>query len=200
MLALIFVVALGTTTLQIPLKGDPPPPAAMAALNAATGVERVKVTGAALALDVAADGEVRLGDLSRALGRVTTRTTIDAGRLAIGPHTIFEINAGQCFFCAEAPLASTLSRMKFVRKWTVVDYATKGRLRFRVEPVGEVLLSALGGDAFEDILFTGRYDETERVNLYWPTGGVAWRPNEQAARREATISRKPLMIFPTAGT
>ena len=200
MLALVFVLALGSASFEIPLSGNPLPPAAVEGLASVRGVERIDVSGTSLSLNVAPDHEVRLRDLARAIERFTDKTTVDTDRLPIGPHTIFEINAGQCFFCAEAPLGATLARMKFLKKWTVVDYATKGRLRFRVEAEGQVPLSAIGGDTFEDILFTARYDATERLDLYWPTGGIAWRADERTARDEATASRKPLMIFPTAGT
>jgi hypothetical protein len=200
MLGLILAVALGTASVQIPLSGDPLPPSVTDGLTSVRGVARVEASGDALALEIAPDSAVRLRDLSRALARYTSKTRIDTDRLLIGRHTILEINAGRCFFCAEGPLGATLARMRFVKTWTVVDYVTKGRLRFRLEPHGEVPLSLLGGDTFEDILFTARYDEVERLDLYWPTGGVAWRPNEKTARSEATASRKPLLIFPTAGT
>ena len=55
-------------------------------------------------------------------------------------------------------------------------------------------------DAFEDLVFTARYDGEGPLDLYWRTGGIAWRPDDESARREAAESKKPLMIFPTAGT
>ena len=73
-------------------------------------------------------------------------------------------------------------------------------MRFRVEPKGPLTFGSLEGDSFEDVVFTHRYSNAGWVNLYWPTGGIAWRADEKAARREATESKKPLMIFPTAGT
>ena len=121
--------------------------------------------------------------------------------MTIGARTIFQLNAGVCFFCAEGPLGQTLARRPFVSDWSVVDYHVKGRLRFRIEADDKTTIGALGGtDAFEDVILTDRYDGMGAPDLYWPTGGVEWRPDEAAARAEATRSRKPLMIFPTAGT
>ena len=200
MLGLILAVALGSASVQIPLSGDPLPPSVTDGLRLVPGVVRVDASGDGLTLEVAPDSEVRLRTLERALARLTSKTRIDSDRLLIGPQTILELNAGRCYFCAETPLGATLARMQFVKNWTVVDYVTKGRLRFRIEPQGEVPLRLMGGDTFEDIVFTARYDGHERVNLYWPGAGIAWRANEAVARSEATASRKPLMIFPTAGT
>lgn len=199
MFALLIGLAVGTATVQIPLSGGPVPPAAVADLRAVTGVETVTAAPGSLTVTVKERGEVRLREIARVLGRHQA-PGVDTDQLAITPQTIFEINAGQCFFCAEAPLKLTLDRKSFIAKWDVVDYHTKGRLRFRVEPKAPTALRVLGGDTFEDILFTARYDGQAPLDLFWPTGGVLWRKDEAAARAEATKSKKPLMIFPTAGT
>jgi len=138
--------------------------------------------------------ELRLTEIERLL-----RAPVDRSRLPLNRKTIFEIEAGQCFFCAEGPLGKRLDARAFVKRWSVVDYAPKGRLRFRIEPDREVSLDALGLSV-EDVVLTARYEGIERVDLYWPTGGISWRANERSAREEAARSKKPLMIFPTAGT
>ncbi len=94
----------------------------------------------------------------------------------------------------------TLACRSFVKSWSVVDYRERGRLRFRIEPVVEVLAAAMDVESFEDVILTSRYDGRGAPDLYWPTGGVAWRVDETSARHEAAISKKPLMLFPTAGT
>jgi hypothetical protein len=195
-----FVIALAAAAIDLPLTGDPVSGPVLSDLAKVPGVGRIEPKGAILRLDVSPGAEVRLRDLTEALKRNTSRTTIDQDKLAITSQTIFELNAGQCFFCAEKPLGDTLTRKPFVRQWSVVDYVAKGRLRFRVNTSAAADLGTLGSDGIEDVVFTDRYEGVNGVDLYWPTGGVAWRPTETAARQEATASRKPLMIFPTAGT
>jgi hypothetical protein len=198
MLALLIGFALGTATIQVPVTGTVSPQA-VTDLKAVPGIEEVATAPGGLTLTVADGREVRLRALERVLERHKAGA-VATDRLAITPQTIFEINAGQCFFCAEEPLKLTLDRKTFIASWSVVDYHTKGRLRFRVEPKQPTELKVLGGDTFEDIVFTARYDGQPPLDLFWPTGGVLWRKDEATARAEATKSKKPLMIFPTAGT
>ncbi len=187
-------------TWLVPLAGNPPGAAAVSEIRRLPGVVGVETAEPGLRLQVARDQEVRLREIARVLAERAPGTSVDRDRLAIDAHTIFELDAGVCFFCAEKPLGQTLARKSFIERWSVVDYAPKGRLRFRVEPRNAASLAALGGDTFEDIILTARYDGRGVPDLYWPTGGVLWRKDQAAARREATASKKPLMIFPTAGT
>ena len=60
--------------------------------------------------------------------------------------------------------------------------------------------SVISRDQLYQQLHGVRYDGIDRVQHDWPTGGIAWRQDEEEARREALESRKPLLIFPTAGT
>ena len=179
------------------MTGEPPTAAAMDDMKRLPGVTAVHVDEVTLTVDVAADAEVRVRDIASVLAEHSPQTSVDRDRLMISPHTIFEINAGVCFFCAEAPIDQTLGRRPFVQDWSVVDYRALGRMRFRIEPKTDFVLEELGGtDAFEDLILTSRYDGQGPPDLYWPTGGVEWRADEPTARREATASRKPLMIFP----
>ena len=196
----LFALAVSAGTFEIPLKGAPIDPATLQKLKAVSGISRIETAGGRLQLQVADGAEVRLSSLAAALATGAPSTAVDRDRLPVTANTIFEMNAGQCFFCAEKPIGHTLSRLPFVKHWAVVDYVTKGRMRFRVEPNGPLEFASLQGDPFEDVILTMRYAESGPVDLYWPTGGVAWRPDEKSARREATESKKPLMIFPTAGT
>lgn len=201
LLAVAFVTALSTASVEVPLAGPPPPADALTALEALPGVSRIVVEPGALRVEVLPDGEVRVSEIARVLSEHAPGTRPDRDRLVIGPHTIFEMNAGVCFFCAEKPLGQALMRRPFVRDWSVVDYWTRGRMRFRVETREAAPVEALGGgELLEDVILTARYVGRGEPDLYWPTGGVEWRPDEAAARREATASRRPLLIFPTAGT
>jgi hypothetical protein len=73
-------------------------------------------------------------------------------------------------------------------------------MHFRIEAKEPTTLEALGRLPFEDVLFTDQYDAIEEVQLDWPTGGVHWKATEEEARAEAARLKKPLMLFPTAGT
>lgn len=200
MIASFLALAVTVGAFDVPLAGPPPDQASLQRLQTVSGVASIHAADARLKLLVREGAEVRLRDLDAALALGGAGTTIDRERLPVTRDTIFEMNAGQCFFCAEKPIGRTLSRLPFVADWAVVDYLTKGRMRFRVEPKGPLLFESLEGDPFEDVIFTTRYSKAGWVNLFWPTGGIAWRPDEKTARREATASKKPLMIFPTAGT
>lgn len=199
MTAAWFALALVSGVIELPFSGAPLEPSRLELVSRIPGVARAETGAGALRIELAQGAELRLSTLRKALG--TRETAIDRRRLPLGPHTIFEMDAGQCFFCAERPLGKRLSRRPVVRRWTVVDYAARGRLRFRIEPrTADATLGALGRLPVEDILFTTRYEGVERVELYWPSGGIRWRESEKAARREASDSAKPLLIFPTAGT
>lgn len=191
------VLLLASSVIELPLAAGPPDPALPAQLSGVPGVERVEIGSRTLRLELAPGAELRLSELETAAGE----SKIDRGRLPVGPMTVFEIDAGQCFFCAEGPLSKRLSQKSAVQRFWIVDYLAHGRLRFRIEPRSpSATLADLGRLPVEDIVFTDRYQGIERVDLYWPTGGILWRESEPTARREATRSRKPLMIFPTAGT
>ncbi len=202
LVSLSLALASAGTSIDVPLTGEPLAPSALAALDALPGVDTVIVDGHRLELTVLADAEVSLREVEALVERHSSGTRVDTGQLLIGAHTIFQLDAGVCFRCAEEPIGQTLARRPFVRDWTVVDYQARGRLRFRVEPTDDELRAeAMDVESFEDVILTGRYDGLGAPDLYWSTGGgVAWRPDEQTARREATSSKKPLMIFPTAGT
>ncbi len=190
-----------TLVTLVPFTGTAPSAEALAAIEQLPGIASVALDGDALRLEVESGAEVSIRDLSGALARHAPDTRIDRDGLRIAAHTIIQLNAGVCFFCAEGPLGQTLARRPFVADWSVVDYQTKGRLLFRIEATGGATIGQLGGtDAFEDIVLTDRYDGLGPPDLYWATGGVEWRADEATARREATRSRKPLMIFPTAST
>ena len=163
-------------------------------------MESVAVDGRHLSVHVHPDADVSLREIERLVERHSPSTKVDTDRLVPGPRTIFQLDAGVCFFCAEGPIGMTLARRSFVKSWSVVDYRERGRLRFRIEPVGEVLAAAMDVESFEDVILPSRYDGLGAPDLYWPTGGVAWRVDETSARHEAAISKKPLMLFPTAGT
>lgn len=194
---IVLVLLLASSVIELPLAAGPSNPALPARLSGIPGVERAEIGSRALRLELAPGAELRLSELSKA----AQGSKIDRRRLPVGPMTVFEIDAGQCFFCAEGPLSKRLSQKRAVGRFWVVDYVAHGRLRFRIEPRSPgAILADLGRLPVEDIVFTDRYQGVERVELYWATGGILWRESEEAARREAARSRKPLMIFPTAGT
>ena len=193
-------MASGPVTL-VPFTGAAPDAEALTAIERLPGIASVALDGDTLSIEVVSGAEVSIRDLSGALAEYAPDTRIDRDRIRIAAHTIIQLNAGVCFFCAEGPLGQTLARRPFVVDWSVVDYRTKGRLLFRIEATGDATIGQLGGtDAFEDIVLTDRYDGLGPPDLYWATGGVEWRADEATARREATRSRKALLIFPTAGT
>jgi hypothetical protein len=196
----LLALSVATGAFEVPLSGTPLDPSRIAVLQSVAGVEHLEAARGRLELMVRDNAEVRLRDLEAALAAHAPGTTVDRNRLPVTRDTIFELNAGQCFFCAEKPIGRTLSHLPYVADWAVVDYVTKGRMRFRVEPKGPLTFQTLEADPFEDVIFTHRYSNSGWVNLYWPTGGIAWRADEASARREATATKKPLMIFPTAGT
>ena len=190
-----------TPVTLVPLSGAAPDAEALAAVEHLPGVASVALGGDSLSIGIVSGAEVSLRELSSTLAAHAPGTGIERDGLRIDAHTIIQLNAGVCFFCAEEPLGQTLARRPFVADWSVVDYRAKGRLRFRIEATDGATIGDLGGtDAFEDIVLTDRYDGLGAPDLYWPTGGVEWRADEATARREATRSLKPLMIFPTAGT
>ena len=191
---------LASVLFEIPLLGAPLTPPILDELDDLKGVAAIQEEDGALRLKVPSGEVVRLSAISDTIRRHTVKTEIDYDGVRIGGHTIFEMDAGQCFNCSEGPLGKRLSRKDWVEGWSVVDYAARGRLRFRITPRDEARLAALGRLPFEDILFTDRYDGIERVNLDWPTGSIHWRANEAEARWESSRSLKPLLFFPTAGT
>ena len=198
-LATVLAVSLpgvaGSATIEVPLTGAPVTAVALDELRRLPGVTSIVTDGRSLTVEVAEDAEVRIRDIADVLADHAPQTEVDLDRLGISRHTIFELNAGVCFFCAEQPLGQTLARRAFVEDWSVVDYQA------RIEPNEDVRVEALGGtETFEDIVLTARYDGAGAPDLYWPTGSVEWRLDEATARQEATASKKPLMIFPTAGT
>ncbi len=192
-----------TPVTLVPFTGAAPSAEALTAIERLPGIASVALDddNDALSIEVVSGAEVSIRDLSGALAEHAPDTQIDRDGIRISTHTIIQLNAGVCFFCAEEPLGQTLARRPFVADWSVVDYRAKGRLRFRLETTGGATIGKLGGtDAFEDVVLTDRYDGLGAPDLYWTTGGVEWRADEASARREATRSRKPLIIFPTAGT
>ncbi len=199
LLALLWV-PLTAIVVDIPLLGSPLTPPILDELRDLKGVAAIQADDRALRLEVEPRGVVRLSAISETIRRHTVKTEIDYDGVPLGAHTIFEMDAGQCFHCSEGPLKQRLSRKDWVERWSVVDYAAKGRMHFRITPRGEARLAALGRLPFEDILLTDRYDTVEPVNLDWPTGSVHWRKSEEEARWESSRSLKPLLIFPTAGT
>ena len=206
LLSLLVAASLSTTSgpvTLVPFTGAVPSAEALTAIERLPGVAAVALDGDndALSIEAVSGSEFSIHDLSGALAEHAPDTQIDRDGISIAAHTVIQLNAGVCFFCAEEPLGQTLARRPFVVDWSVVDYRAKGRLRFRLETTGGATIGQLGGtDAFEDIVLTDRYDGLGAPDLYWATGGVEWRADEATARREATRSRKPLVIFPTAGT
>jgi hypothetical protein len=171
----------------VPLRGAVISEEALEALNRLPGINASNIDGKSISVDVADNAELRVSDINQVLAVHSPDTTVDRDRLIISPHTIFQLK--------------TLDRRPFVKTWSVVDYWQLGRLLFRIEPNRVVRVEELGRtNAFEDIVLTNQFDDRGAPDLYWPTGGVEWRKDEQAARHEATASKKPLMIFPTAGT
>ena len=197
MLGVLLAAALA---IEIPLLGAPLAPDVVQELNLLPGVERIEVEDDLLHLTVVPGRAVRYADIIRTIRSHTVATELDVDRIPLGRQTIFQMNAGQCFHCASAPLAKRLERKPWLDTWSVVGYAPKGRMHFRIEPKEPTTLDALGRLPFEDVLFTDQYDAIEEVQYDWPTGGVHWKATEEAARQEAARLKKPLMLFPTAGT
>ena len=191
---------LAAIVFEIPLLGSPLTPPVLDDLKTLEGVAAIQAANGALHLEVESKSVVRLSAISETIRHHTVKTEIDYDSVPLGVHTIFEMDAGRCFNCSEGPLKQRLSRKDWIDRWSVVDYAAKGRMRFRITPRDDTRLGALGRLPFEDILFTDRYDTTERVSLDWPTGAVHWRRSEEEARWESSRSLKPLLMFPTAGT
>ncbi len=194
------VVLAAALTFEIPLLGAPWSSEVVEELNLLPGVERIEAADDLLLIQVAARGTLRYGDLARTIRNHTVATELDVDSIPLGRHTIFQMDAGQCFECASSPLAKRLSRKDWVDKWAVVGYAPKGRMRFRIEPKEPTTLDALGRLPFEDVLFTDQYDSVDEVFLDWSTGGVHWKATEDEAREEGKRLKKPLLFFPTAGT
>jgi len=187
--------------IELLITGAPLDDHVLAAIEQMPGIAAASFDGNELSVKVTPGAEVSVRDVAAVLAAHAPGAHLERDGVAIGAHTIFQMNAGVCFFCAEEPLGQTLARRPFVSDWSVVDYRAKGRLRFRIDADGEATIGDLGGtDAFEDVVLTDRYDGLEALDLYWATGGVEWRSDEATARQEATRSRKPLMLFPTAGT
>ncbi|MEC8951839.1 MAG: hypothetical protein VYB87_01670 [Acidobacteriota bacterium] len=197
----VSLTAASGPVVELPIAGAPLSDEALAAIEQLPGVRAAALDREVLSLEVAPDSEVSVSDIVAVLTEHAPGSRLERDGVTIGAHTIFQMNAGVCFFCAEGPLGQTLARRSFVSDWSVVDYYAKGRLRFRVDADGKATIGALGGtSAFEDIIITDRYEGLGAPNLYWATGGVAWRANEAIARQEASRSQKPLILFPTAGT
>ena len=197
----VSLTAASGPVVELPISGAPLSDEALAAIEQLPGVRAAALDRDVLSLEVAPDSEVSVSDVVAVLTEHAPDSNLERDGVTIGAHTIFQMNAGVCFFCAEGPLGQTLARRSFVSDWSVVDYYAKGRLRFRINADGKATIGALGGTgAFEDIIITDRYEGLSAVNLYWATGGVEWRVNEAVARQEASRSQKPLILFPTAGT
>ena len=197
MLGVLLAAALA---IEIPLLGAPLAPDVVQELNLLPGVERIEVEGDLLRLAVVPGRAVRYADIIRTIRSQTVATELDVDQIPLGRQTIFQMDAGQCFHCASAPLKKRLERKPWLDTWSVVGYAPKGRMHFRIEPKEPTTLDALGRLPFEDVLFTDQYDAIEEVQYDWPTGGVHWKATEEEARKEAARLKKPLMLFPTAGT
>jgi hypothetical protein len=197
----VSLTAASGPVVELPITGAPLSDEALTAIEQLPGVRAATLDREVLSLEVAPDSEVSVSDVVAVLSEYAPNSRLERDGVTIGAHTIFQMNAGVCFFCAEGPLGQTLARRSFVSDWSVVDYYAKGRLRFRINADGKATIGALGGTgAFEDIIITDRYEGLGAPNLYWPTGGVEWRANEATARQEASHSQKPLILFPTAGT
>ena len=197
----VSLTAASGPVVELPIAGVPLSDEALAAIEQLPGVRAAALDREVLSLEVAPDSEVSVSDIVAVLTEHAPGSRLERDGVTIGAHTIFQMNAGVCFFCAEGPLGQTLARRSFVSDWSVVDYYAKGRLRFRIDADGKATIGALGGTgAFEAIIITDRYEGLGAPNLYWATGGVAWRANEAIARQEASRSQKPLILFPTAGT
>ena len=197
----VSLTAASGPVVELPITGAPLSDEALTAIEQLPGVRAAALDREVLSLEVAPDSEVSVSDVVAVLSEYAPNSRLERDGVTIGAHTIFQMNAGVCFFCAEGPLGQTLARRSFVSDWSVVDYYAKGRLRFRINADGKATIGALGGTgAFEDIIITDRYEGLGAPNLYWPTGGVKWRANEATARQEASHSQKPLILFPTAGT
>lgn len=197
----VSLTAASGPVVELPITGAPLSDEALTAIEQLPGVRAAALVREVLSLEVAPDSEVSVSDVVAVLSEYAPNSRLERDGVTIGAHTIFQMNAGVCFFCAEGPLGQTLARRSFVSDWSVVDYYAKGRLRFRINADGKATIGALGGtSAFEDIIITDRYEGLGAPNLYWATGGVEWRANEATARQEASHSQKPLILFPTAGT
>ena len=148
-----------TPVTLVPFTGAAPDAEVLTAIERLPGIASVALDGNALSIEVVSGAEVSIRDLSGALAEHAPNTQIARDGIRISTHTIIQLNAGVCFFCAEEPLGQTLARRPFVVDWSVVDYRAKGRLRFRLETTGGATIGKLGGtDAFEDIVLTDRYD------------------------------------------
>ena len=196
-LGVVLAVGLGV---ELPVIGAPLEPEVAEHLRALPNVASAEVGDSAFRLTLVPGRELSYNDVVRTLREHTVATEIDADRIPLGRHTIFQVDAGQCFHCTEQPMRTRLSRKEWIERWAVVGYAPQGRMHFRVEPKRPTPLEALGAMPYEDILFTDRYDGVDEAFHDWPTGGVAWRASEEEARKDATASKKPLFFFPTAGT
>ena len=197
----VSLTAASGPVVELPITGALLSDEALTAIEQLPGVRAATLDREVLSLEVAPDSEVSVSDVVAVLSEYAPNSRLERDGVTIGAHTIFQMNAGVCFFCAEGPLGQTLARRSFVSDWSVVDYYAKGRLRFRINADGKATIGALGGTgAFEDIIITDRYEGLGAPNLYWATGGVEWRVNEAVARQEASRSQKPLILFPTAGT
>lgn len=193
-------ILLAALVIELPLLGAPLSSELKEALNRVEGVERIEVTDQLLHLVIEEGKTVRYQQLRKTIRSRTSATELELDRIPLGPHTIFQIDAGQCFSCATAPLAKRLERLSWVDTWNIVGYAPKGRMRVRIEPKKPTSLEAIGMLPFEDILFTQQFDGVREVVHDWPTGGVEWRASEAEARAEARRLGKPLLLFPTGGT
>ena len=188
---LLTVIQPATTEIstEVPLQGATISEEALEALNRLPGVTASNIDGKSISVDVADNVELRISDINQVLAVHSPDTRVNRDRLIISPHTIFQLNAGVCFFCAEQPLGQTLDRRPFVKTWSVVDYWQLGRLLFRIEPNRVVRVEELGRtSAFEDIVLTNQFDDRGAPDLYWPTGGVEW---QRTNRRRGTKPPHP---------
>ena len=141
MLGVLLAAALA---IEIPLLGAPLAPDVVQELNLLPGVERIEVEGDLLRLAVVPGRAVRYADIIRTIRSQTVATELDVDQIPLGRQTIFQMDAGQCFHCASAPLKKRLERKPWLDTWSVVGYAPKGRMHFRIEPKEPTTLDALG--------------------------------------------------------
>jgi hypothetical protein len=193
-------LAAAAAVFDVPLLGAPPTEAVIEELGRLPGVVSLRRNGDGLRFEMEPRALLRLQQVKEAIRRHTVKTEVDYDRIPLTRRSVFQLDAGQCFNCTEGPLRQRLDRREWVSSWSVVDFAARGRMRIRIEPNRPTTLSELGPLPFEDLLLTDRYDAVDQAELYWRTGGIAWRPSEEVARREARETKKPLFIFPTAGT
>lgn len=194
------IVLASALAVELPLIGSPLETDVVERFEGLPAVASAEVVDETLRLELVRGRSLSYRDVVGTLREHTVATEVDADRIPLGEHVIFQVDAGQCFHCTEQPMRTRLSRKDWVERWAVVGYAPRGRMHFRIEPKTPTPLEALGAMPYEDILFTGRYDGVEEAFHDWPTGGVAWRATEEQARRDAAKSKKPLFFFPTAGT